>query len=34
MILSSASAVSERWFKFDKNIDFANCGPVEEKHEI
>jgi hypothetical protein len=21
---------NERWFKFDKKIDFAHCGPVEE----
>ena len=31
MVISPANKMSERWFKFDKKVDFAHCGPVEEK---
>jgi uncharacterized protein (DUF58 family) len=29
-VISPANSASERWFKFDKKIDFAHCGPVED----
>ena len=29
-VISPANMLNERWFKFDKKIDFAHCGPVEE----
>jgi uncharacterized protein (DUF58 family) len=31
MVISPHGMTSERWFKFDKKIDFAHCGPIEEK---
>ena len=33
MVISPVNPMSERWFKFDKKIDFAHCGPIEEKTE-
>ena len=33
MVLSPANMMTERWFRFDKKIDFAHCGPMELKVE-
>jgi hypothetical protein len=33
MILSPANMMTERWFRFDKKIDFAHCGPIEEEDQ-
>ena len=29
-VISPANSASEKWFKFDKKIDFGNCGPIED----
>jgi uncharacterized protein (DUF58 family) len=31
MVISSMSPMSDRWFKFDKKIDFAHAGPIAEE---
>jgi hypothetical protein len=31
MIISPANAMTDRWFKFDKKVDFAHCGPILEE---
>ena len=33
MVISPTKMLAERWFKFDKKIDFAHCGPLEESSE-
>lgn len=30
LVISAASAAADRWFRFDDNVDFARCMPVEQ----